>query len=722
MRRLVVAGGETSGAVVRALGVRALRIGAQIDPGVPWTLTVPGEPRIALALKSGNFGAVDFFVKALGMLEGAASMSAKRSCAKRSAAWTHRSTSAASRTARPATSARRCDDGWLLTPTGSNLGRLDPARLSKLDWQGQLLAGDPPSKEAFLHLAMYQERPSNGAVVHLHSTHSVAVSVLAEVDPHDVLPPLTAYYVMRIGSLPLVPYYAPGDMQLAQAVRGSRRSTTRCCSPTTARWWAARRWPRRPTRSRSSKRRRSCTCWCAGRSCAARRGRDRRHPAALPDQVESGARVPGRFVIAQIKHETNTFSPIATPYEAFGHGNGPIYGADAKRALAGTNSPFAAFLDVAAREGAEAVTPIAAESWPSNRASRATFERLLHPLEEAVRAGCDAVMLDLHGAMVVEGADDAEGEILARVRRIAPDLPIAVAFDYHTNLSPEIVANATVITGYKTYPHVDMYETGRVAGEILARTLRGELEPVMAWGWLPLVSSIMRHAPEDGPSGDIVGLAREAECGPRAGGHAAAGVCACRHALHRMLRRGRRRRAPRGKAAAQGVCDAMLTIAWERRAEYVFRPRAACRIGAAARTLGARAAGPILLIDHCDNCGSGGAQDVMLVVEEILAQELDDVAIAPIRDPGGGGADGRGRHRRECQARARRQDRHAVDRPQGAAGRPLAAGVRNITDGEIVFTGPMYTGLKTHSGAPRCSTPGARRSSSPSATTSRSTW
>lgn len=114
----------------------------------------------------------------------------------------------------------KCADGWLLTPTGSNLGRLDPARLSKLDWKGNLLSGDAPSKEAFLHLAMYEERAKNAAVVHLHSTHSVAVSVLEEVDPADVLPPLTAYYVMRIGSLPLVPYYAPGDMALAQAVRG----------------------------------------------------------------------------------------------------------------------------------------------------------------------------------------------------------------------------------------------------------------------------------------------------------------------------------------------------------------------------------------------------------------------------------------------------------------------------------------------------------------------
>ncbi|HEY4371732.1 MAG TPA: 3-oxo-tetronate 4-phosphate decarboxylase [Burkholderiales bacterium] len=113
----------------------------------------------------------------------------------------------------------KLEDGWLLTPTGSSLGDLDPAKLSKLDWDGKLVSGDAPSKENFLHLAMYQERPANGAVVHLHATHSVAVSLLEELDPADLLPPLTAYYVMRIGSLPLVPYFAPGDLRLADAVR-----------------------------------------------------------------------------------------------------------------------------------------------------------------------------------------------------------------------------------------------------------------------------------------------------------------------------------------------------------------------------------------------------------------------------------------------------------------------------------------------------------------------
>ena len=112
----------------------------------------------------------------------------------------------------------RTDTGFLMTPTGSSLGALDPARLAALDAAGVHVRGDPPTKEALLHLAMYRERPRDRAVVHLHSTHSVAVSVLADADPANVLPPLTAYYAMRIGTLPLVPYFAPGDAALADAV------------------------------------------------------------------------------------------------------------------------------------------------------------------------------------------------------------------------------------------------------------------------------------------------------------------------------------------------------------------------------------------------------------------------------------------------------------------------------------------------------------------------
>jgi 3-dehydro-4-phosphotetronate decarboxylase len=115
-------------------------------------------------------------------------------------------------------SARLTDGGYLMTPTNASLGDLDPAKLSKLDAAGKLVGGEAPTKEAFLHRVMYGERANAGAVVHLHSTHSVAVSCLHGIDHHDCLPPLTAYYIMRVGRLPLVPYFPPGDEALAHAV------------------------------------------------------------------------------------------------------------------------------------------------------------------------------------------------------------------------------------------------------------------------------------------------------------------------------------------------------------------------------------------------------------------------------------------------------------------------------------------------------------------------
>lgn len=117
-------------------------------------------------------------------------------------------------------SVRLSDGGWLTTPSNSSLGFLDPARLSKLDEAGRVVSGDAPTKELPLHAALYETRGDAGAIVHLHSTHSVAVSMLPGVDPANVLPPLTAYYVMRVGRTALVPYYRPGDPAVADAIRG----------------------------------------------------------------------------------------------------------------------------------------------------------------------------------------------------------------------------------------------------------------------------------------------------------------------------------------------------------------------------------------------------------------------------------------------------------------------------------------------------------------------
>ena len=116
----------------------------------------------------------------------------------------------------------RIDDGWLMTPTNSSLGELSPGQLSKLDLSGKHVGGDPPTKEALLHRSVYDVRPKDGAIVHLHCTHAVAISCLDPSCHHNketTLPPITPYFVMRVGKLPLVPYFKPGDPKLADAIR-----------------------------------------------------------------------------------------------------------------------------------------------------------------------------------------------------------------------------------------------------------------------------------------------------------------------------------------------------------------------------------------------------------------------------------------------------------------------------------------------------------------------
>jgi 3-dehydro-4-phosphotetronate decarboxylase len=117
-------------------------------------------------------------------------------------------------------SVRLDDGGWLVTPTNASLGFLDPDRLSRLDANGRLVSGDAPTKEVPLHNALYQTRGAARAVVHLHSTHSVALSMLPEIDPRAALPPMTPYYMMRCGPTALVPYYRPGDPAVADAIKG----------------------------------------------------------------------------------------------------------------------------------------------------------------------------------------------------------------------------------------------------------------------------------------------------------------------------------------------------------------------------------------------------------------------------------------------------------------------------------------------------------------------
>jgi ribulose-5-phosphate 4-epimerase/fuculose-1-phosphate aldolase len=117
-------------------------------------------------------------------------------------------------------SVRLDDGGWLVTPTNACLGFLDPANLARLDAEGRPIGGDKPTKEIPLHAALYDSRSSARAIVHLHSTHAVAVTMLPEIDPQNALPPLTPYFLMKCGSVALLPYYRPGDPAVADAIRG----------------------------------------------------------------------------------------------------------------------------------------------------------------------------------------------------------------------------------------------------------------------------------------------------------------------------------------------------------------------------------------------------------------------------------------------------------------------------------------------------------------------
>lgn len=117
-------------------------------------------------------------------------------------------------------SARTADGGLLVSPTGTSFGRLDPARLSRFDNAGQLIDGDPPTKEMPLHAAFYDTRSTAGAVVHLHSCHAVAWSLMPDVDADNFLPPLTPYAIMKLGKVQMLPFFRPGDPAMGDAVRG----------------------------------------------------------------------------------------------------------------------------------------------------------------------------------------------------------------------------------------------------------------------------------------------------------------------------------------------------------------------------------------------------------------------------------------------------------------------------------------------------------------------
>jgi len=395
-----------------------------------------------------------------------------------------------------------------------------------------------------------------------------------------------------------------------------------------------------------------------------------------------------KLVVATMMHETNTFSPVPTPLASFR----PLSGAAAIEEFRDTNTQLGGFLQVAQKAGAEVVVPIAGGAHPSGYVEKAAYEDMAEAIEGAVRGGCDAAFLALHGAMVAEHLDDGEGELLRRLRAAAPRLPIAVGLDFHAHMTARMVDNATVITGYRTYPHVDMAETAARAGRTLLRALDGEVAPVMAWGFRPMMTSTLEHTPSRQPMKDVMDMADAAETSGAVlnasvfGGfpHADIPHISCSAVVV----------CDRHADAGQALCDRMLDLAWSRREAFLYKGAPLASQVARARTLGE---GPILLVDHGDNTASGGTQDVMSVIAEAMRQGLDDVVAGPICDPA-------------SVARVLDAGTAAsvtlpvggrIDMPQiNLSGQPLTltGRVTRITDGQFTVTGPMATGTRVRMG------------------------
>jgi microcystin degradation protein MlrC len=399
-----------------------------------------------------------------------------------------------------------------------------------------------------------------------------------------------------------------------------------------------------------------------------------------------------RILAAMLKHETNTFSPVPTDLARF-RAWGLYEGQAVERAYRGTNHPLAAYLDLAAERGAEIVTPVAAEAMPSGLVQREPYEYLTGRILDELRTGAfDCAMLDLHGAMVAEPDWDGEGGLLEAMRRIAPDLPIAVTLDMHGNITQRVVDHCTCLVGYKSYPHTDMYEAGRRIGRVLLDAMDGRCRPVMAYGRLPLLAQTLRMGTADHPMGPLQDMTRTEEGRPRIlaasvfGGFPMADIPVA--GLSAIVV------ADGDPQAAEAARDRLLAFAWDNREAFVYRHEP---IGEAIARAKAVNDAPIVLLDHADNVGSGGSADSMVVIRELIRHRVEDVAVAAVWDPAAVET-----MRRAGAGAALTLDLGGrTDMPSiGVRGEPLrvAGRVRSLSDGEWTVRGPMYTGSRVTTG------------------------
>ena len=396
-----------------------------------------------------------------------------------------------------------------------------------------------------------------------------------------------------------------------------------------------------------------------------------------------------KTLIAMMKHETNTFSPIVTDWNRFKEW-GAHLGDEIPKIFKDTRMPIAAYMKIANNLGSEIVTPLAAEAMPSGKVTNETFEYMSSLITDAVK-NVDCILLDLHGAMVTEHLFDGEGELLYRIRSIKPDIPIAVTCDLHCNLTQKMIDNSTALIGYKTYPHTDMYEVAEKVGKIVSNFIRGKCNPVMRWKKTNILSQTLKQGTSDKPMSELIKIVLNSEkqnnvlASTIFGGFPMADIpdagSSCVVVTDNDIK------------SAEKICNRISSKAWELRKDFIYTHKPLEETVRKAKNIDE---GPVILLDHADNCGSGANQDVMVVIEEIIKQELDDVIVA-VWDP----IAVKQMQEKGIGSNIELNLGGKTDMPSiNLNGKPLKikGKVKTLTDGKWVVNGPMYTGIKVNMG------------------------
>ncbi len=398
-----------------------------------------------------------------------------------------------------------------------------------------------------------------------------------------------------------------------------------------------------------------------------------------------------RLFLAMMSHETNTFSTIPTDRAQFEARN-LHYGGEIVETFRATGTCLGGMIDEAERRGAVLLPSVAAAASPAGLVTRDIYQhvkgRMLADLGASGRL--DGVLLDLHGAMVPEGLDDGEGDLIAAVRRaVGPAVPIAVTLDFHTNLTRAMVEGADLLHGYKTYPHVDMAERGVEATARLADVIAGRIRPTAAFRKPPLLPPLGSQGTARGPMRRLYDLAAEMEKDPKVvsvsvfAGFPYADIPDAGLGIYVVTNDDR--------ARAEDLADELARAAWEHRREFVHT--ALPVPDAVAKALAAEGR-PIVLADMADNTGGGAAGDGTEILRELIRVRARSAVVACLWDPAAVVACVKA----GVGSRLTLQVGGKVDNRHGA---PLTVTgiVRALSDGRFVHKGPMMRGLPGRLGA-----------------------